>query len=387
MSVVLLEQQASAARRSATGIGPPIVHVNPNAGDDLPSDPYGPWTREQLIALTVRKAGEHGLVPWEFLALVIAEGMNARASRPVSQEDWRAYWEPPYPTFDVSFGLGQASVRYSAEYAAWCRAHGINPESTAADAYPGDDVIAAIRDAYFNPYHALDVAAEGYHYWRYNPEVPYLTAACAYNLPASYHRPEGNPNYAHYRTSGLEARDILGLGGIAADTPIYTDRVYGIDVPDIVIRQRNNWTCSVRSVYAGLWQMAQLGLIEPVTYGDGGPRDVYDWMVPQYADPRWGLSLHTGAGMAEMLRSHGLSAGNLYPAGLADVQARAGLQPVMLGGKAWNHWSYVRGVEIDGTLILENPSPGWGGIDDRLRDSLPRLGDENGHVSIVWIDV
>lgn len=388
MTTVLFQQQIPII--AGYPVSRPVPIANPPAALRVlfPADPLDPWTREQLIALTTMKADEHNLVPWEFLGLIMAEKLDARASRPVAQEDWRSYWEPPYPTFDVSMGLGQRSIRYSDEYAAWCRAHGINPESPAADAYPGDDVIASIRDAYFNPYHALDVAALEYRYWRYNPEVPYLTAACAYNLPGSYHAPEGNPNYKNYRDSGIEARSILGLDGVAAGVPALSERVFGIDVPDIEIRQRNNWTCSVRSVYAGLWQMAQLGLIAPVTYGDGGPRDVYDWMVPSYAsEAGGGLHYATGAGMAEMLRSHGLGSSNQYPSTLADVQARAGLQPVMIGGKAWNHWSYVRGVESDGTLILENPSPGWAGIYDRLRDSIARLGDQDGHVSMVWIDV
>lgn len=386
MAMRLLQQQTAslAAHTGRLTVSPPGSLPTVPTVADLPG-PDGPWSREQLIELVCRKARQFHLEEWEFLALILAEGMNPRASRPVSQEDWRAYWEPPYPTFDVSFGLGQRSVRYSVEYAAWCRANGINPESSAADAYPGDAVIASIRDVYFDPYYALDVTAETYHYWRYNPEVPYLTAACAYNLPASYHSPESNPNYRHYRDCGILAQRDLGIEDITP--PTGRDLVFGIDVPDIVIRQANNWTCSVRSVYAGLWQMAQIGLIEPVTYGDGGPRDVYDWMVPQYANAEWGLLLHTGAGMVEMLRSHGLRAGNQYPARLGDVQARAGRQPVMLGGKSWNHWCYVRGQESDGTLILENPAPGFGGITDRLRDSLPRLGDENGAVSIVWIDL
>lgn len=374
MSTILLGQQSARLALPVTLPGRPSDGTLPG--------PDGPWSRSDLIKLIVRKADEHSLVPWEFLGLSIAEGLNPRAARPVAQEDWRRYWEPPEPRFDVSFGLGQKNVRYSDEYAAWCRSHGINPESEAADAYPGDDVIASIRDAYFNPYHALDVAARGYKYWRYNPEVPYLTAASAYNGPSYYHTPEANANYSNYAASGEEAREILGL----IESPIEW-RLFSDDVPDILIRQQNNWTCSVRSVFAGLWQLGQMGRYPPVTYGDGGPRDVYDWMVPEYANSEWGLLLHTGAGMVEMLRYHGYSAGNLYPCSLPDVQARAGRQPVMLGGKSWNHWTYVNGVESDGTLILENPMPGWAGIYDQLRDSFARLGDDQGHMSMVWIDV
>jgi hypothetical protein len=379
-SLLLTQQQASDldGHTALPILVPPIVPGLPG--------PDGPWSRAQLTALTLSKAETNHLVPWEFLGLMLAEGLNERASRPVSQEDWRRYWLPPNP-FDVSFGLGQHAVRYTEEYAVWCRSHGINPDSTQADAYPGDDVIAAIRDAYYNPYHALDVAAVAYKYWRYNPEVPYLTAACAYNGPSYYHAPELSPSYRNYRDSGIQARSMLGLDGVAPGVPAISDRVFSEDVPDIVTHQANNWTCSVRSVYSGLWQMAAKGLTEAVTYGDGGPRDVYDWMVPTYATQATGLLNHTGSGMAAMLRSHGFTAWNQYPSSLADVQAKAGLQPLFLGGITWGHWVNVRGIEADGTLILENPAPGFAGIADLLRDSFSRLGDANGMMSLVGIDV
>jgi hypothetical protein len=380
---VLLAQQQTGSLAAHTGLLTvpavmPALQGRPN--------PDGSWSRDQIISLVLRKADENHFVPWEFLGLMMAEGLDVHASRPVSQEDWRRYWEPPQP-FDVSFGLGQHSARYTDEYAAWCRSHGMSPDSAQADAYPGDDVIASIRDAYYDPYHALDVTAVTYRYWRYNPEVPYLTAACAYNGPSYYHRPEASPNYRNYRDSGILARSVLGLDGLAQDVPLIADRVFSEDTPDIVTRQLNDWTCSVRSTYAGLYQMASRGLTQPVTYGDGGSRDVYDWMVPEYAAKGIGLLNHTGAGMADMLRSHGYTAGNLYPASLADVQQRAGRQPVMIGGISWGHWVDVRGIEADGTLILENPAPGWDGVYDLLRDSFPRLGDGQGMMSMVWIDV
>lgn len=392
MSLKLGQQTivASGVVRPGGASHPPIIR---------PADPYyglpgpaGPWTLDQTISLALAKADDWGLVPWEFLGLLKAEGLNVKASRPAAQSDWRAYWEPPYPTFDVSFGLGQASARYCQEYGAWCKAHGIAFESTAADAYPGDAVIASIRDAYFDPYHACDVAAVGYKYWRYNPEVPFLQAACAYNGPSFYRTPELNPNYTHYRESGEWARAQIGLmgsgpGSIPPGTiPTGGDRIFGADVPDIIIRQRNNWTCSVRSTYAGCYLAAEAGWIAPVTYGDEGPRDVYDWLVPRYANQEWGLLLHTGAGIVEALRSRQINASSQYPASLRNVQEKAGTRPVWIGGRGWNHWSYVLGVQSDGTLILDNPSPGWGGIDNLLRDSFSRIGDENGMMSMVWID-
>lgn len=384
MTTLLMTQQQNPELDTfaASPSRPPIV---PPVPPGLPG-PEGPWSRAQVIALTLAKAEANHLVPWEFLGLVMAEGLDVQASRPVSSEDWRRYWLPPDP-FDVSFGLGQHSARYSDEYAAWCRSHGMSPDSAQADVYPGDDVIAAIRDAYFDPYHALDVTAVTYKYWRYNPEVPYLTAAVAYNGPSYYHTPELSPNYRNYRDNGILARSMLGLDGVAPGVPATVDRVFSEDVPDIVTHQANKWSCSVRSVYSGLYQMAARGLTAPVTYGDGGPRDVYEWMVPEYANAEWGLLNHTGSGMATMLRNHGFTAWNRYPSSLSDVQERAGLQPLFLGGLHWGHWVNVRGVEADGTLILENPSPGFAGVADILRDSFARLGDGNGMMSLVGIDI
>lgn len=168
------------------------------------------------------------------------------------------------------------------------------------------------------------------------------------------------------------------------DAPVVdTERLYGFQMPREIILQQNPWSCAVRSTYAALWMMAQLDQGEPVTYGDGGPRDVYDWMVPQYDDPSVGLHAADGSELVAMLRSKGYMADRKYPASLADVQVRAGTQPVLLGGRAWGHWVYVWGVRSDGMLLLENPAPGFMGISDELRDSFDRLGP----MTMVWIDV
>ena len=178
------------------------------------------------------------------------------------------------------------------------------------------------------------------------------------------------------------------LMAIAADLtgqapPVATERSYGADIPDSVVRQQNSWTCAVRSTYAALWAMAQQGHGPAVTYGDGGPRDVYDWMVPTYDAPNVGLLDHTGAGLAEMLRSHGYAATSYYPVSLAAVRELAGSQPCLIGGDGWHHWVMVRGRTNDGGLILENPSPGHAGILEYLRDSWDRLGP----MALVTIDL
>jgi len=333
-------------------LSPPTVQPAPIPAPEpipQPEPEPQPMTRDEIIALIVDKANANGLVPWEFLGGAIAESkLDPQAWRQAIWPDWSA-------------GLYQQTVLYADE----------------GDHTASDENVALIKRLYFDPVHACDVAAVKFKYWRYNPEVPALTAWCAYNLPASYHEPESNPNIENYRAGLAEARRILGIPDEAS-----ADRRYVPDVPDEVILQRNNWSCAVRSTYAALWALAQRGKIEAVTYGDEGPRDVYDWMVPEFDDPSVGLHRADGSGLVEMLARHGITAHAEYPTTLSAVQARAGYQPILLGGRAWNHWVLVSGLEPDGTLILENPSPGFGGISGELRDSFDRLGP----MTMVWIE-
>jgi hypothetical protein len=153
-----------------------------------------------------------------------------------------------------------------------------------------------------------------------------------------------------------------------------------------VIVQHNTWSCAVRSTYGALWAMSQIGHGEHVTYGDGGPRDVYDWMVPGIDDASTGLHYGNAIELVALLRRKGYAADRKNPARLADVQARAGLQPLLLGFHGWGphgHWVYCRGVRADGMLILENPAGTYEGISDRLRDSFDRIGP----ATMVFIDL
>jgi hypothetical protein len=170
------------------------------------------------------------------------------------------------------------------------------------------------------------------------------------------------------------------LGGVIVP-PVDDTTAYSVNVPDEVVLQQNSWSCAVRSTYAALWAMAQVGQGEPVTYGDGGPRDVYEWMVPSIDSPGVGLHDGSGAQLAHMLQNKGYPAGYVYPCSIEQVRERAGKEPVLIGGGNWNHWVYVRGKHADGGLILENPSPGHGGITDYIRDSWDRLGP----FAMVWI--
>jgi len=173
----------------------------------------------------------------------------------------------------------------------------------------------------------------------------------------------------------------IALGGLIE--PQVDDHVlYSVNVPDEVILQKNDWSCAARSAYGALWAMNQVGQGPFVSYGDGGPNDVYEWLVPDPVIPGTGLNLHTGSTLAEALKRHGYNAKSKYPVSLAEVRELAGRVAVMVGGDTWYHWVYIRGKTSDGGLVVENPSPGAGGITDYIRDSWGRLGP----FAAVWID-
>lgn len=148
----------------------------------------------------------------------------------------------------------------------------------------------------------------------------------------------------------------------------------GPDVPDSVIRQQDDWSCSVRSSWGALWILQELGAI-----GFNG-RTYADWlatMAPKYANSDVGLKDGSGAGLAEALRSWGVKACHAPGIARASVieEIRKG-NLVLVGGHQWGpagHWALVVGVELDGTLILENPagcySLGGTRICDQIRDS------------------
>jgi hypothetical protein len=70
------------------------------------------------------------------------------------------------------------------------------------------------------------------------------------------------------------------------------------------------------------------------------------------------------------------------------VQDAAGFQPMVIGGRTWNHWVAVRigtqtlGITDASVLALMNPSPGWMGVYQSLAQyDFNALGD----FSAVWL--
>lgn len=280
-------------------------------------------SRAEVIALIVSKAREYGLVDWEFLGGAIAE----------SNLDPHAYRDGPWP--DKSPGLFQQTIRYADE----------------GDQSDSPENVALIKRLYFDPVHACDVAARKYRYWRYDPDVPALTAWVAYNSPGFYHTPEESPNVENYRAGLAEAQRILGAA------PMPTTATYDPHTPPE--RQVQDWACSIRTA---TWMARSLGV--PIDAGT-----MQDIMTPHYVTPADGLLDGRGYGLAEVLRS-------VLPAAAAvsvheaaswdDVMSWAGSGPIGMGSHKLYHWLAVREPDDEGALSGMNPAPGWKVVGDQI---------------------
>lgn len=150
--------------------------------------------------------------------------------------------------------------------------------------------------------------------------------------------------------------------------------------PDAKITpQPDDWSCAVRSAQ---WLLRSIGR---------NPGD--QWVVSQLIDGglvtrESGLQDGSGAALAAWItREYGAEGGwtaaSANPVTFDDVAAGAGINPTLIGGRAWNHWSGVRGMNADGTLALANPSDGWRGVGQ----SMSRVQfDALGPFSAVYID-
>lgn len=137
------------------------------------------------------------------------------------------------------------------------------------------------------------------------------------------------------------------------------------------------WDCAACST---AWAMRSVGF--EVT-----EQDVIAGLGPGRISPTYGLLDASGAGLVSYLAEMGIHAENNPSASWLDCSAAAGFQPMVIGGRAWNHWSGVRmggpamGYGESAPLILMNPSDGWMGISQWMYES-----DFNqlGPFSAVW---
>jgi SH3-like domain-containing protein len=147
--------------------------------------------------------------------------------------------------------------------------------------------------------------------------------------------------------------------------------------------QLNDYSCSVGATY---WCLRSLGV--SLTQ-----QDLEGAMVPGLVSQQLGLLDGSGTGIVSLLRARfGLGASNTSPVSFDDVVARAGSQPIAIGGHRWyvgpdgsvvGHWVAVRG--FDGArLLLANPGgtgPNFG------QQALDRAAwDQRAPFAAVWID-
>jgi hypothetical protein len=96
----------------------------------------------------------------------------------------------------------------------------------------------------------------------------------------------------------------------------------------------------------------------------------------------------SGAGIVDWLATIGIDAENDPDATWQDVTAAAGHQPMLVGGRAWNHWTGVRiwtglGPHPSGDWVaLANPAPGWMGVEQWMG---PGDFEALGPFSAVWL--
>jgi hypothetical protein len=118
------------------------------------------------------------------------------------------------------------------------------------------------------------------------------------------------------------------------------------------------WDCAAASL---TWALNTIG--RGVTEAD-----VVNGLGPSRISPLYGLLDASGAGLVSYCGEIGVQAANNPNATWYDVVSAAGSQPMIFGGRYWNHWSGVRisnhplEPERATALALANPSPGWMGV-------------------------
>jgi hypothetical protein len=116
-------------------------------------------------------------------------------------------------------------------------------------------------------------------------------------------------------------------------------------------------------------------------------QDMIAALGPGRISPTYGLLDASGSGLVSCLGELGIGAENNPDASFQEVMDAAGYQPLVIGGRAWNHWVAVRmGTSAAGLvgyscLALMNPSHGWMGIEQAMNELEFQ---ELGPFSAVW---
>lgn len=138
------------------------------------------------------------------------------------------------------------------------------------------------------------------------------------------------------------------------------------------LSQNDDWSCAPTSLR---WALESLG--RTVTE---------DWMENSVVSEgvvtrEFGLMNASGAGLAAFVRRHFGDEGfdsNNEPSISFDFAALEGnhAYPILIGGRAWNHWSAVRSYDAaNDVLELANPGDGWMGVGQKMtRTQFANLG-------------
>jgi hypothetical protein len=142
--------------------------------------------------------------------------------------------------------------------------------------------------------------------------------------------------------------------------------------------QTDDWSCSVHTT---TWMLQATG--HDVTWSQIS-RTMQDHGRVSMS---LGLLDASGAGLARTLRENADGSpdvGNVAYASFDDVASRAGQMAIGIGGRAWNHWTAVRGYDAGrDVILLANSAPGWKGAGQELdRGEFARLGG----MAMVWMD-
>lgn len=137
--------------------------------------------------------------------------------------------------------------------------------------------------------------------------------------------------------------------------------------------QENDWDCSVESTE---WALFAWGRTPDDNW-------IEDSMISAgVVDPALGLLDASGAGLANWVNVEygpdGYLASNVNPVSFDDLAWEAATlkHPIMFGGRAWYHWSGLRGYDpVRDCLLLANPAPGWKGVYQTMnRSQFSQLG-------------
>lgn len=141
------------------------------------------------------------------------------------------------------------------------------------------------------------------------------------------------------------------------------------------------WDCAAASL---TWCLNTIG--RNVTEAD-----VVAGLGPSRISPTYGLLDASGAGLVSYLAEIGIQADNLGQLPWQDALNLAGHNPMLMGGRAWCHWT---GVRVSGqtygrpdvpAILLANPAPGWLGVGQYIQQhQFSDLGSFSGVWFATW---